>query len=247
MRWFARLLCALAILPALCGAQTQRVVTGDLPLSVIRWTPGPLATYLSTFPAFLEFQRSGWGLAKGSMGALGSPEMNLSFNMDYTTGTHRLYDTSRAAHWLALSDAGLYLQYAPATQAPGNVWDLGGNQVAFAITMDAAAFSGDVVPLKRAGADLGARDRGFARLYVDGINTDIVGDVVLNRSAGRVNVPAGATTVRVVNSHAAAGAHVFVNAAGMFASALPADGVFTVQLHAPAPVDTAVDFFIVSH
>lgn len=65
-----------------------------------------------------------------SVGKLGQPEANLSFNMDYTTRIHRLYKTSVAASWLALGASGGCVQYAPATTSASDVWSVAGSPYA---------------------------------------------------------------------------------------------------------------------
>lgn len=52
-------------------------------------------------PPMLEFVRhfSSAEIGRGSVGFLGSTEMNISVNMDYTTGSHRYYDSTKSAMW----------------------------------------------------------------------------------------------------------------------------------------------------
>lgn len=76
-----------------------------------------------TKPNFLEFYKDGFG-ERGSIGALGEFEMNVSYNMDYKTGVHKYYDSTKNAFWFALGDEGVALQYAPAGYAGPNpdIW-----------------------------------------------------------------------------------------------------------------------------
>lgn len=63
---------------------------------------------------FLEFQNTSLGSSsKVSVGMLGAPEANVSWNMDYTTGVHKLYDASQGAVWSFLGTGGAGIQYVP--------------------------------------------------------------------------------------------------------------------------------------
>jgi len=78
-------------------------------------------------PSVIEFPKTGFTMV-GTVGALGSYEMNMSTNMDYTTspGTHRFYDNTKDATWLAIGDSFWQMQYAPASVAAGDVWNIAG-------------------------------------------------------------------------------------------------------------------------
>jgi len=70
-------------------------------------------------PTFIEmFKGNGSNAArslKGSMGFLGTTEMNLSINMDYRTGSHKYYDATLPAAWIYLGHTnGFGIQYVPA-------------------------------------------------------------------------------------------------------------------------------------
>ncbi len=70
-------------------------------------------------PTFIEmFKGNGSNVArslKGSMGFLGTTEMNLSINMDYRTGSHKYYDATLPAAWIYLGHTnGFGIQYVPA-------------------------------------------------------------------------------------------------------------------------------------
>lgn len=84
-------------------------------------------------PTFLEFRRSDVaGTAQVSVGMLGAPEANLSFNMDYTTNVHKYYDPTMKAMWLALSGDVFALQYAPAGEPTGgDMWNSSGQNYLF--------------------------------------------------------------------------------------------------------------------
>jgi hypothetical protein len=208
---------------------------GVAPLAITKAVPGPLSTYLSTYPNFIEFSRSNQSV-KGSIGALGSFEMNMSANMDYASGTHRFYDNTKDAYWTALNINGYYLQYAPATTSSGDVWDIGGNQYGFHFSKDAAEFNGDIVPLRTGGSALGSPTKRMRQLYVDGVNTTVIGSVVINKAAGRINLAAGQTSITVTDSFATASAHIFANLANVdttakHAQVTPSDGYFTVSVN----------------
>jgi hypothetical protein len=83
-------------------------------------------------PTFTEYQRTDIpGTAKVSVGMLGSPEANLSFNMDYTTGLHKYYDSTKDAMWLALSGGNYAMQFAPPNSTGADIWDDTGNRYLF--------------------------------------------------------------------------------------------------------------------
>jgi hypothetical protein len=61
---------------------------------------------------FIEFKRDN-RLERGSIGALGNFEMNISYNMDYGDTVHRYYNSLKNAFWIAMQDDGVFLQFAP--------------------------------------------------------------------------------------------------------------------------------------
>jgi len=78
-------------------------------------------------PSVIEFPKNGFNM-RGTVGALGSYEMNMSTNMDYTSspGVHRFYDNTKPATWLAIGDAFWQMQAAPASTGAGDVWNNAG-------------------------------------------------------------------------------------------------------------------------
>lgn len=219
-------------------------------LDIIQAAPGAGQKMLSSYPCFSEYARSGH-LAKVAVGALGSLEANLSYNMDYSSGMHRFYDQAKNAYWTALNEAGYYLQYAPANTASGDIWDNAGCHYGFHFTVDKARFGGDILPFVNGISKLGCVDAGYKQLYVDYTNTDVVGNVTINKAAGRVNVEAGQSSVIVTNSLCTANAEVFAVVATMDASSsvksvTPSAGSFQIILNIPATAQTAVSFFIVN-
>lgn len=114
---------------------------------------------------YFEFSRDGY-TARGSVGALGVFETNLSYNMDYKTGVHRLYDQTLPAIWIAMNETGMYLQYAPATLADGDVWNAAGRLYNWYVKNDTgnAYFRGNL--------GLGAGPVASARLYSNGASHD---------------------------------------------------------------------------
>lgn len=116
---------AAAVAPA--GADTQvqfndgGALAGDSGLTYNKTTD--ILTITRNGPAFMAFENTAAaGDALASVGMLGHPEANLSFNMDYETGVHRFYDQSKNAMWLALGPSAWAIQYAPASAAAGDVW-----------------------------------------------------------------------------------------------------------------------------
>jgi hypothetical protein len=79
-------------------------------------------------PTFIEFLKSngagGFRGQRGTVGYLGTAEMNLSTNMDYTNQVHKYYDATAPAHWLYLGNTnGFGLQYVPANNPnTGDIW-----------------------------------------------------------------------------------------------------------------------------
>lgn len=79
-------------------------------------------------PTFIEmFKGNGSNAArslKGSMGFLGTTEMNLSINMDYRTGSHKYYDPTVPAAWIYLGHSnGFGIQYVPANNPNSNIYN----------------------------------------------------------------------------------------------------------------------------
>lgn len=180
------------------------------PVSIVHAAPGPQVHLNSTFANYLEFQRTGF-LTRGAIGALGSFEMNMSWNMNYAGPTHRLYDPSKPAYWTALGEGGYHLQYAPATAAGGDVWDAGGRQVAYSFSINEAKFNRDV---------------------------KIGGKLHMSKSAGRVFAAAGQTSLVIVNDQCAEGDAVLANLAtadttAAIRSVIPGSDSITIHLVAP--------------
>lgn len=78
-------------------------------------------------PTFIEmFKGNGSNAArslKGSMGFLGTTEMNLSINMDYRTGSHKYYDATVPAAWIYLGHTnGFGIQYVPANNPNSTIY-----------------------------------------------------------------------------------------------------------------------------
>ena len=78
-------------------------------------------------PTFIEMYKGNGSNAarslKGSMGFLGTTEMNLSINMDYRTGSHKYYDATLPATWVYLGHSnGFGIQYVPANNPNSNIF-----------------------------------------------------------------------------------------------------------------------------
>lgn len=84
-------------------------------------------------PSLIHFERADDPtIACVQVGHLGSPEANLSFNMDYRSGAHTLCDPNQSATWLAIAQAGWGMQYAAANSTPTNdIWFGSGAKVPF--------------------------------------------------------------------------------------------------------------------
>lgn len=246
----AYLLSGCALAADISASSVNVVAFENVPVSILRAQPGPVITSLSTYPNYIEFQRSGQQV-KGSVGALGSFEMNMSVNMNYSDGTHRLYDKTQSAYWLALNTQGLFMQFSPPSQSTGDVWDESGQKYAFVLTMTEASFRGDVKPLDNGKTYLGRPGMAFKGIYIDSTSASTAGAITINKSAGRIKIAAGQTSVIVTNDLAKTASHVFANVATKDASAksaqvTPADGSFEVTINAPTDQEVAVDFFIVN-
>jgi len=112
-------------------------------------------------PSFVEFLKPiGSGSIspiRGSAGFLGSYEMNQSVNMDYTTGSHKYYDTTTAAAWTYLGYAnGFGLQYVPANNPNSNIY----------VTYGCRPFKFDIINQPTTGKGID----GFSRLTTAQIN-----------------------------------------------------------------------------
>lgn len=81
-------------------------------------------------PTFIEFLKSngagGFRACRGTVGFLGSDEMNLSVNMDYTNGDHRYYDVTKNAIWSFLGNnatGNMGYQWVPANNPnTSDIW-----------------------------------------------------------------------------------------------------------------------------
>lgn len=99
--------------------------------------------------------------------------------------------------------------------------------------------------------DLGsATTGGWRNFFMDYTNTATIGAVTINKSAGRVNVAAAATSVVVTNSQCTAASLVFAVAAqndttAQVKNVVAAAGSFTINLTAAATANCAINFFIV--
>lgn len=78
-------------------------------------------------PTFIEMYKGNGSNAarslKGSMGFLGTTEMNVSINMDYRTGSHKYYDATLPAAWIYLGHTnGFGIQYVPANNPNSTIY-----------------------------------------------------------------------------------------------------------------------------
>ena len=105
-------------------------------------------------------------------------------------------------------------------------------------------------PLAAGTVDLGVLNFGVRKVYIDATVTGTVGAVTINKSAGRVIVAAGQSSVVVTNSLADAASLVFAQLATQDATAtgvksvVCAAGSFTINLAAAATGNTLVNFFL---
>lgn len=175
-------------------------------LGIIDATQGPLITLNNgTEPNYIEFSRTGFS-DKGSVGALGGFEMNISYNMDYYDGVHRYYDATKGATWMALFDGGWQMQYAPSGSTP-DVWNNTGRKLMLyqtydghmILNTDATAVAGGgfdaMLTVPRTNASIsgvtdlvleGAKTTGVSgAVYLNAYNT---GNVVLASGGGNVAV-----------------------------------------------------------
>ena len=135
--------------------------------------------------------------------------------------------------------------------ANGTVRVTAGSAVVMDITATEISSYLPIIPQSNGLTDLGTAARRWRRLFVDFENTATVGNVTINKAAGRVNVTAGATAVTVTNSLCTAAAKVFATVAVNDATAyiknvVPAAGSFVINLGAAATANCAVDYFIVN-
>jgi hypothetical protein len=99
--------------------------------------------------------------------------------------------------------------------------------------------------------DLGSNaGGGWRNFFMDYTNTATIGAVTINKSAGRVNVAAAATSVVVTNSQCTAASLVFAVAAqndttAQVKNVVAGVGSFTINLTAAATANCAINFFIV--
>lgn len=163
-------------------------------------------------PSVIEFPKTGFTI-KGTVGALGSYEMNMSTNMDYTTspGIHRFYDNTLDATWLAIGDSFWQMQYAPKSVAAGDVWnnagqprpfyqrtDTGLTRINTTVALSGVGTIGDAMFAVRRNAGF-ASIAGEIDLAIEGHKTKgTTGNVFINTyNAGNVSLVAGGGTVIV--------------------------------------------------
>ncbi len=216
----------------------------------IQAAPGPGFVQASSFANYILFDRPQW-TAKTGIGALGSLEVNMFWNMDYSGPCHRFFDKQKPAYWLTLGEYGLCLQYAPPTPVAGDVWDAGGQQVAFNLDMDAFTIAKHLLPAKTNTSDLGCSSKGFRKLYIESTNSVVIGNVTMNKAAGRVNVEQGQQSITVSNTLCKQGdivqAMVCLDDPTVWVTnVVPSTGSLKINLNKVVDVNTAVNFFIVS-
>lgn len=100
---------------------------------------------------------------------------------------------------------------------------------------------------------LGRASVGWKGLYLDFTNTATVGNVTINKPAGRVNLGAGGTTLTLTNSVITDNSHIFLNADGAPGNvvavqfyAVPANGSCTINAVPAIANQTAIDFLVVN-
>ena len=108
-------------------------------------------------------------------------------------------------------------------------------------------------PEALAGVTLGAVNFGFSQLFLDYTNTGTVGNVTINKAAGRVNMAAAGTTFTVTNSLVTANSLVLVtlasapgNVVAVDVYAVSAAGSFTVNCVPAVTNQTAINFAVIS-
>lgn len=101
--------------------------------------------------------------------------------------------------------------------------------------------------------DLGFATLGWKRLYIDYTNSGTVGNVTINKAAGRVNLAAGGTTLTLTNSLITAASKIFLQAINSSGNAVavefypvPGAGSATINAFPAVTNQTAIDFFIVN-
>ncbi len=119
-----------ATVPAWSAAPSLTTLALSSQLAVTRAAQGPSATFAQGNDAnFLEFSRSN-SAVKATFGMVGNPEANMCWNMKYDDSIHDYYDNTKAAVWIALNGAGMYMQYAPSGQVK-DIWSNSGSLTPF--------------------------------------------------------------------------------------------------------------------
>jgi len=152
---------------------------------------------------YIEFSRTPYQV-KTSVGMLGAPELNLSFNMDYYDGVHRYYDATQAATWMALFNGGYQFQYAPSGSTP-DIWNNTGRKLFsyhtyghLIINTDATSVTGTFNAGLTVPRDVGAGNiAGIDTMVIEAAQaTGTAGPVYLNRyNTGNVILAAGGGAV----------------------------------------------------
>jgi hypothetical protein len=128
----------------------------------------------------------------------------------------------------------------------------GGNPT-ISTTAGAIAFGAALVPTATGTIDLGSASNGWKRLYMDFTNTGTVGNVTINKPAGRVNLAAAGTTLTLTNSLITAASKVLLqfasapgNAVGVDLIAVPAAGSCAISVVPAVTSQTAIDFVVIN-
>lgn len=152
-----------------------------------------LSPTVSNNPPMTEFRRiqAGTEIGRGSIGYLGSSEMNISNNMDYTNGSHKYYNPSQSAMWMFMGNV---------TNQFGMQWTKAGhpNDDTMWTTYGRVVWQVDVLPdFNGEAVTYGSRMRAQQLYLIDGNATGSAGTFVL--SSGILTIAGAATTLQPPN------------------------------------------------
>jgi len=169
-------------------------------LAILQNSPGPIAGFdNASYANYLHFTQN-CCVAAVDIGAMGSIEANIAYNMYYANSVHQYYDSNRNAVWWTINNDGAYLQFAPSGYyGSGDVWSGQGSQTPFRI--DAPSGSLYITGAISLGA-LGSISSGSTTLRI----ADSTGDCTLNGSifASCTHiVPSGCVPICTLNSSTA--------------------------------------------
>jgi hypothetical protein len=218
---------------------------GPLSLRTNNGTVGLQVVDVASGVNFLQAVSGTTGNAPGIQAGGANTDIGINY-IGKGNSSHVFYsDSGSNAQFVILRTAG-------ATRSLSATGSNGGNPT-ISTTAGAIAFGAALVPTATGTIDLGSASNGWKRLYMDFTNTGTVGNVTINKPAGRVNLAAAGTTLTLTNSLITAASKVLLqfasapgNAVGVDLIAVPAAGSCAISVVPAVTSQTAIDFVVIN-